>query len=504
MALSLICETDVDLSWEVARMGAVAAVVGKGGENVVPRVIAMLNVLKHRGTDSPGVATPNLVTLARPMEEVRVENFSSNVVIGYNLSRIREKDCPQPVQGEGFTLVFEGRLFPPSAGPDVKEVVTRLRFDPLKSAEREIKELDGSYVFVIALPGKLVVGRDPVGVVPLYYGENKNLCALASERKALWRLGMGDVKTFPPGNLAVVNARGFSFKPIRTIEQPPLVPMEMDAAAVRLQGLLLNSTRERTMDIDRVAVAFSGGLDSSLTAALAKICRRDVHLVSVSMEGQPEVPFTRVAAEALGLPLQLQTYTVKDVEKVLPRVLWLIEEPSLVQAAIAIPFFWTAETAAKLGYRVLLAGQGGDELFGGYHRYLQVYGQGGGELVREALYRDMVASHETNFQRDHPICAFHGVELRLPFTDLELVHFSLGLPVNLKMESGEDGLRKRVLRRVAQLLALPEFIVNRPKRAVQYATGVDKALRRLAKDKGFTPQEYVGAVFKGTLAESGA
>jgi len=124
------------------------------------------------------------------------------------------------------------------------------------------------------------------------------------------------------------------------------------------------------------------------------------------------------------------------------------------------------------------------------------------EAVREALYRDMAASHETNFQRDYPVCAFHGVELRLPLTDMELVHFSLSLPVNLKIESEEDGLRKRVLRRVAQLLAMPEFIVNRPKRAVQYATGVDKALRRLAKGKGFAPQEYVRAVFRETLTEN--
>ena len=76
--------------------------------------------------------------------------------------------------------------------------------------------------------------------------------------------------------------------------------------------------------------------------------------------------------------------------------------------------------------------------------------------------------------------------------------------MNLKIESEEDGLRKRVLRRVAQLLAMPEFIVNHPKRAVQYATGVDKALRRLAKGKGFTPQEYVGVVFRENLAEKGA
>jgi asparagine synthase (glutamine-hydrolysing) len=88
------------------------------------------------------------------------------------------------------------------------------------------------------------------------------------------------------------------------------------------------------------------------------------------------------------------------------------------------------------------------------------------------------------------------VELRLPFADEEIVNFSLTLPTYLTIKSARDSLRKRVLRLTAQNLGMPQFIVNRRKRAVQYATGVNEALRRLARKESLTLREYVKRVFR--------
>jgi len=272
--------------------------------------------------------------------------------------------------------------------------------------------------------------------------------------------------------------------------------VDMETAAKHLQSLLLESTRKRVSDFEKVAVAFSGGLDSSVIAVLAKKCGINVQLVSVGLEDQPEVDFAETAAEELGLPIHLQTYTISDVEQILPKVLWLIEEPNTVKASIAVPFYWTAENASKLGCHILLAGQGGDELFGGYQRYLKDYAQFGVEAVQKALYRDIAKSYETNFQRDNQICSFHKVELRLPFVDRNVVHLSLGLPLSLKIESAEDRLRKRVLRQVAQNLSIPPSIANKTKKAVQYTTGVNKAIQILAKRKGLTMRGYVEKIFR--------
>ncbi len=477
-------------------MGAIVAAVSKKDENVVPKVIVMLEELIHRGIDAHGIAAPNLAIVAKSIEELVSENVESGAALGHNLSRIHLRDRPQPVQGEDFSLVFEGRLFPPPHVSEVDEVMKQLKPNPQRNAGYVIERLNGSYAFAIAYPGMVLAGRDTMGTTPLYYGENEATCAIASERKALWALGTRNVKSFPPGNLAVISAEGFSFKPVKTITRPPLESLEMETGTKRLQDLLLESTRKRVSDVERVAVAFSGGLDSSIVAVLAKMCGANVHLISVGLEGQPEVRYAEAAAEALGLPIRLQTYTMKDVSDVLPKVLWLIEEPDAVKAGVAIPIYWATEAASKLGCRVLLAGQGGDELFGGYRRYLEEYAQSGASAVQDAMYRDVALSYETNFQRDNKVCSFHKVELRLPFADREVTHFSLGLPLSLKIDSTTDPLRKRVLRRVAQSLDMPPFVVNKTKKAVQYATGVDKALRRLARGKRLTLRSMLKEVFR--------
>ncbi len=483
-------------------MGAIAAAVNKKGKNAVPEVVVMLKELTHRGADAHGVATPNAITTAESIEKLAITNISSSVVLGYNLSRILPGDQPQPVQGGSFTLVFEGRLFPSSNLSEVDDIVEKLGHNPQRNVNQVIERFEGSYAFAIAVPNNIIAGRDMFGTNPFYYGENDTICAVASERKALWMLGMKNVKSFPPGHVAVVNAQGFSFKTIKTITQ--LAPEEMDVkyAATHLQNLLLESMKKRISDTKKVAIAFSGGLDSSVIAVLAKNCGINVQLFSVGLENQPEVMFAEKAAEALGLPIHLQTYTTSDVEQILPKVLWLIEEPNSVKASIAIPFYWTAENTSKLEYTILLAGQGGDELFGGYQKYLGDYAQFGVESLQNIMFRDVAKSYEINFQRDNQVCSFHKVELRLPFIDRDVVHFSLSLPLRLKIESAKDRLRKKVLREVAQYLGIPLFIANKTKKAIQYTTGVNEVLQRLAKRKGLTLREYVENNFRKAYPSS--
>jgi len=477
-------------------MGGLAAAVNKKGENSVLTVVAMLRQLAHRGSDVYGVATPTSATAAHSIDELQVEGMTSSVAVGHNLLRADWRDRPQPVLGEGFAFVFEGRLFPPPSKCDVEEAIGKLKSNLSKDSAKMIKELNGSYAFAVASPDQLIVGRDTVGANPLYYGENESLFAVASERKALWSVGIEEAKSFPPGNLASINREGVTFQPVKIIAQPRKESVSIEEAAERLQTLLLESTRQRVADTETIAVAFSGGLDSSLTAVLAKLCNANVHLISVGLENQPELENAKNTANTLELPISVQTYTVDDVESVLSKVLWLIEEPIPLKASIAIPLFWTAEAASRLGCRVLLAGQGADELFGGYRRYLSTYAQFGAEALEKEMYRDVALSYETNYQRDNPVCVFHGVELRLPFADREVVSFALSLPTELKIMSVDDTLRKRVLRRVAQNLGLPSHIVNRRKKAIQYATGVDRALRQLARRESLTLNEYIRQVFR--------
>ena len=481
-------------------MGAVAAAVNKMGKDAAFTVSLMLKQLNHRGEDLHGVATPHSTRILDSIDPGAVKDMSSDVALGHNLHRIFPEDRPQPVLGQGFTLAFEGRLFPPAAESDIDVVVETLGSEPQKNAASLITRLNGSYAFAIASRDRIIAGRDTMGASPLYYGEDETISAIASERKALWEIGIEDTKSFPPGNVALMSTDGFTFQPIKTITQPLLNATDMKTAANRLQTLLQKSVRERLSGIKKAAVAFSGGIDSCLVATLAKTCGVELELIAVGLKGQRELHHAKAAATTLELPLHIQTYTQDDVDHALPKALWLIEEPDMTKAGIAIPLFWTAEMASKLGLPILLAGQGADELFGGYQRYLKDYSNGE-EALRNSIYRDVVACYENNFQRDNQACSFHKVELRLPFADIDVVDFSLALPARLKIQSARDSLRKRVLRLVAQNLGMPQFIFNRGKKAIQYATGVNKALKRLARKDSLALREYVRRVFREVYPE---
>jgi len=477
-------------------MGGIAAALSKGGEDAVSSVLLMLQKLEHRGADTIRVATPITAVSAKSLQELRDKRIFSSIAVGHSVSHaLREEGKPTVLRRE-YALAFEGHLCPSSKASDTNESVDELGSEPERSAERFIKEFDGSYIFAIPLSNRLVAGRDLFGTSPLFFGENQAFCTLASERKALWALGIKHAKSFPPGNLATATLKGFTFKPVATVPQPIPKRIGMEKAAHRLRDLLLASAKERVSDAEKIAVAFSGGLDSSVVAVLAKACAKRVNLVTVGLGGQPELRHAEVAAKSLELPLQVQAFTVADVESTVEKVLWLIEEPDAMKVGVAIPLFWAAHIASKIGCRVLLTGQGADELFGGYHKYLNEYKQGGVEAVQKSMHHDLVMSYETNSQRDNPVCAFHKLELRLPFIDREVVRFALSLPLKLKIESAEDGLRKRVLRRAAQDMGIPTFITEKTKKAVQYATGVDRALRELARRRGLTKRDYVKRVFE--------
>src|SRR3972149_3551623 len=395
------------------------------------------------------------------------------------------------------TVLFNGRIYSPTVGASAAEFFAKKleQADLGKAGEALLKEVEGDFAFFIAEPERIIAGRDPVGVQPLYYGENTTIAALASNRKALWKLGIEKTHSFPPGHLAFVSREGFKFKPVKTLVYSKLKAITMQKAAETLQKLLERSVRRRVLGTKEIAVAFSGGLDSSVVAFLASKCPVNVHLIHVSLENQPETEEAKKAAEDLNLPIQVCLFREADVEKVVSRVVELIEEPDPVKASIGVPFYWTAEKTVEAGFKVLLAGQGADELFGGYQRYVNDYLLHGVEKVRKTMFDDVVKLHESNIERDVKICNFHDLELRLPFASYQIAEFALSLPLELKIEKRQDSLRKLVLRKVAENVGLPTAIADKPKKAVQYSTGINDALKNLAKKQKTTVKDYVNRLF---------
>ena len=213
------------------------------------------------------------------------------------------------------------------------------------------------------------------------------------------------------------------------------------------------------------------------------------------MENQAETEEAIDASDRLNLPIQVDLFKDSDVEEMLPKVVALIEEADPIKAAVGLPFYWAAQKAAEEGFHVVLAGQGADELFGGYQRYVNEYCKDGAEAVRKTMFGDVVRIHESNLERDLKITGYFDVELRLPFAWVDLAAFALSLPIEFKIEQKPDTLRKLVLRKVALNIGMPISVVDKPKKAVQYSTGINEAIKRIAKKQGKTVNEYVTELY---------
>jgi len=481
-------------------MEAIIAVVNKKGENASDTAVAMLEMLAHRNAISFGIASPATVEIERSIRTLRGKDLDSPIIIGHVFSQALPQEKPQPMKLENATLVFNGRIYANMSGISDAEVVAK-NLSQKESVENLVKRLEGSFAFVVAESERIVASRDIIGNYPLYYGENKDFVALASERKALWKIGIEATDSFPPRHIGFVDKKGLKLQPVKTLVYSKSRQMSMENAAKKLQKLLQQSTKERVSGLKEVGVAFSGGLDSSINAFLAKNSGIDVHLIYVSLENQPETKYAKEAAEELKLPIHVYLYREKDVTKVLPKILWLIEESDPVKTSIGVPFYWIAERVAEMNLKVLLAGQGADELFGGYKRYVSEYLRYGNEVVRQTIFNDILQLYETNLERDSKICNFHNVELRLPFATYSMAKFATRLPIKLLMERKENGLRKLVLRQVAKNLGLPRFIAEKPKKAIQYTTGVNKVLRRLATEEELTVREYLQKMCRKVFEE---
>jgi asparagine synthase (glutamine-hydrolysing) len=486
-------------------MGAIIAVLNKKGGNATDAAVAMLEILKHNGAEAFGIASPNDVKIEKSIEALKEKTIESPIIIGYVFSKILDSDEPQPVMLKDATLAFDGRLYPNITDVSDAEVVAE-KFQ--KKRQENIKTLvqrvEGDFALVVAEPNRLVAGRDIMGLRPLYYGESAEYIALASERKALWKIGTKNATSFPPGHMALINNHGFKFKPVKTLVYLKTKQTSMQLAIKKLQTLLQRSIEERVSGLKEVAIAFSGGLDSSIIALLAKNSGVNVRLIHVSLKNQQETEDAEKAAEAMKLPIYTYLYEEEEVAETLPKVLWLIEKPDPLKASIGIPFYWVAENTAKMKLKILLAGQGADELFGGYKRYADDYSRYGSERVQEEIFNDIVKMHENNFERDVKICKFHNVELRLPFATYSIAKFAITLPIELKIKLIDEGMRKIVLRHLGKKIGLPPFIVKRQKRAIQYATGVNKILKKLAKSEGLSQKEYLQRIFQTILKDDEA
>ncbi len=317
-----------------------------------------------------------------------------------------------------------------------------------------LTELEGMFAFLVAgSDGSFVAARDPVGIKPLYWAQGeRGRVRFASEMAAFEPGWLPSVEAFPPGFhwtpdgglqrfAAAVPAAGRATPegPWHAAAEPP-----PEALSATRETIVASVERQMMGDVP-VGVFLSGGLDSSLVAAVAAryLERRGERLktFAVGTEASPDLLAARVVARLLGSEHHERIYTAQDAARVVAPVVRAIEhfDPSLVRSAV--PNFLLAELTAE-HVKVVLTGEGADELFAGYE-YLREFSDP--DALQAELVRTVDGLHSLNLQRCDRVTMAHGLEARVPFLDRQVIAFALGLPIGWKL-SQPGRLEKRLLR----------------------------------------------------------
>jgi asparagine synthase (glutamine-hydrolysing) len=462
-------------------LGGIAALVRRDSNGTQELLDEMLLTLKHRGTQSKTAP----VELSEPFEASI--GCASQTNAG-----------AQFAESEHVILSLDGSVFDVPGDKQAEQMHRLFVKNPqTRTIAGQVASEPAAIACLCFKKKRLYAFRDLNGLKPLYYSQSRSMVALASERKPLWRIGMKRPQRILPGYLYTINKLHVSKTHVAALSRPRERRMTMSQATTSLTRLLMRSIGRITRNVDKVAVAFSGGLDSALTAWLAKQANVEVELISVGLPGSSELQSAEKFASNLDLPITVEPFSLDLLREYVQRIVWLIEEPSLMKVSIAVPLHWAAKVAAQRGHRIMLCGQGSDELYGGYYKYARTLDGRGRKALENELYRSVTQSAEVNYERDEQATAPFNIELRTIFADLDVIRFSLTIPSEFKVRLGNDLTRKWVLREVAKKLGLSSEIIWRRKKAIQHGTGVENAIRKLAKAQGLTSDDYLLRIQEG-------
>jgi len=304
-----------------------------------------------------------------------------------------------------------------------------------------------------------------------------------------------EVNSFPPGHMLEASENREESKCVKAIAQSQRPDCGLNDTVKKLTALIEEAVNKRAGKVGELALAFSGGLDSGILSKILQGEEIPVHLICLGLNESAELSHAETVASDLGLPIDIRILERDEIENAMPSVIWHLEDADPLKVCLGAAFYFVAQEASKLGKSLLMSGQGSDELFGGYLRHLKTFQEEGGEELKGKLLSDVKNAYRVSYESNSHVCAAFGVEHTAPYADLALINYALGIPPELIF--GNDGVsRKAILRKVARQIGLPESVYNKPKKAFQYGSGVDKVLRRIALDEDLELREYLRVRFE--------
>jgi asparagine synthase (glutamine-hydrolysing) len=353
-----------------------------------------------------------------------------------------------------------------------------------------LNKLEGMFAFVYwdSKRERAIVGRDPFGIIPLYYATTdrpEKEIYFASEMKSLpsddldqaWKTS---VNLFPPGHFAIVEngeiremKQWFSYRwtdAPRTWNDP-----------AELASRLEREVQSHLMTDVPYGVLLSGGLDSSLVAAL--VCRHArrrvesletekawyprVHSFSVGLENSPDLAKARLVADALSTVHHEIKFTVQQALEMLPEVIRHIETYDTTTVRASTPMVILARAVHAMGIKMVLSGEGADEIMAGYLYFAKAPTP---EDLRQETVDKVRGLHQFDCLRANKSMMAYSVELRVPFLSTPFVNYAMELDPALKMVTEKRPMEKHLLRSAFADLGLPDEVLWRQKE--QFSDGV--------------------------------
>ncbi|KIM00171.1 Asparagine synthetase glutamine-hydrolyzing [Paramagnetospirillum magnetotacticum MS-1] len=398
---------------------------------------SLFGAIGHRGPDESGI---------RESGDIRI-GMHRLAIVG------RMGDSVPLIGADGLVLAFNGEIynhqalradFPdyPFAGQSDAEVLfPLLKRHGLGGLDR----LRGMFAFVLTdmESGEFLAVRDPFGIKPLYYAETGGGFAFASEMKAFAAMGITP-RFLPPGHLLTRHGlrRWYRVPGRFRLSRRP-----------NLRALLERAVASHLPPEGPCGVFLSGGLDSSLVAALAARSRPDMVAYSVVLPGSPDEEPAALMAAHLGIRHKVLRATADDIRAALPEVIGALESFNPIMVRNAVPLYLLSKMAAK-DCKVVLGGDGADELFAGYDYLSRVPRR----FWPQAMDYGFSNLHRTELQRVDRMTMAHGLELRVPFLDREVAEAAVNLPLSAKFGI-KDGtpMPKLALREAAEGLLPPSI-----------------------------------------------
>lgn len=446
------------------------------GPNASTRLPACLHRLRHRGPDDHRAW------------------MSGDLALGFVRLQINGDEAVgrQPLLGEGTVAAFNGEIYNheslaeahglPRSACDVRVVTPLLA----RKGPRVIDDLDGFYSGVVIRPPdrSVLCFRDHMGKKPLFVGRSGTELFIASEMKALDQADWFEL--LPRG----VSAVDLDTGAVRVVAAHRRV-----SGSLGLEAAFAEAVRKRLPARNQpVALFLSGGLDSSLVASFASRLRSDITYFTLGDDEHPDHRAARVVADALGLR-DVRAVPLPDraaLPGLIRDVVHATESfnPSIVSNGLAT--FLLAKSAREAGIKVVLTGEGADELFGGYHSFEE------GDPWRETRERLIDDMQYTELRRLDLCCMAHSVEPRCPFLDRAVRRISDECGFRDFFDAGRN---KAVLRRTFAD-ALPAEILDRRKTSFDVGSGIRGEVVRYLRRNGRTEREELHGIWR-TLFDHG-